>query len=112
MGIFKGDGHLLLGGREGFTLHGDAAKVFRLVVDGSPLAGQLVDDEEPLVCAGQGVDGVGSGGDGGGAGLGGGSGYEGGGLGGSGGPDLAIGGEVAPGLGATQGGGVGGAVDG
>ena len=47
---------------QGLAGHGCAAEVLALGVFGAPLAGLLVDDEEPLVCAGQGVEGVGAGG--------------------------------------------------
>src|ERR1700761_4832950 len=91
LSVLEGDGHVLLRGREGFSGHGRAAKVLRLRVFGSPLRGLLVDDEQPLAGAGEGVDGVGAGGNVEGANLQVCWSYEGGGGVGSGSPDLAEG---------------------
>ena len=51
------------GGGQGLAGHGCAAEVIAFGVGDAPLAGLLADDEEPLLGAGQGEEGVGAGGD-------------------------------------------------
>ena len=60
--VFERDGHVFLRGGQGFAGHGCAAEVVALGVGDAPLAGLLADDEDPLVFAGQGEEGVGAGG--------------------------------------------------
>ena len=58
--MFEGKRHDFLRGRKRGGVHGGAAQVLSLVVDGAPLAGFFVDDELPggAVGGGQGVEGV------------------------------------------------------
>src|SRR5579862_5285734 len=62
LGVFEGDGHVLL--RSGQRLssgHGCTAEVVALGIGDAPLAGLLADDEEPLVFVRQCEEGVGTG---------------------------------------------------
>jgi hypothetical protein len=103
--IFKGDGHDLLRGGEGLLLHGSTAEVHGLGIDGAPLAGLFVEDEQPLVRVRQGVEGVGAGGDGEDSDPEVGGGDEGGGIVGARAPWLAIGDQLAHDLAGAHGGG-------
>jgi len=61
--VLEGDGHVFLGGGQGFAGHGCAAEIIALGVGDAPLAGLLADDEDPLLGAGEGEESVGAGGD-------------------------------------------------
>ena len=110
-GVFEGDGHDLLRARDWLRHHGNAAEIFVDAVLGAPLIGLLVDNQQPLVFAGIGVESMGAGWDEQVAEVEIGGGGEGGGGVSAGAPPAAVGNQATHDLAATHGGGVVGDTD-